>query len=230
MIALDGRAGDWVNARLSASGAPGFVVGRVVPRGFDRVVRVLHPAGERTWAEVAQESGTVAHPRVQWCAISPGFDRSGRTEDEPQEGSVPTEVQQALLDHLPGAELVYAVWDGFGAWDTRVDEAPLMPGWGGRSYRLFRGPATVSSSWPGMSEHWPQSANLVWPTDRAWCLATEIDWDSTLLACDAATADTVLADERLEAFEVAYDDDLSWYGDDVNPRPSWLPATGSPSW
>jgi hypothetical protein len=35
--------------------------------------------------------------------------------------------------------------------------------------------------------------------------------------------DAILADSRLEAFEVSYDDDMSWYGDIVNPRPAWLP-------
>ena len=33
-----------------------------------------------------------------------------------------------------------------------------------------------------------------------------------------------MADDRLEVFEVGYDDDLSWFGDTVNPRPEWLTA------
>ncbi len=28
--------------------------------------------------------------------------------------------------------------------------------------------------------------------------------------------------ERLESYDVAYNDNLSWYGDLVNPRPEWL--------
>jgi hypothetical protein len=68
-----------------------------------------------------------------------------------------------------------------------------------------------------------QSANLVWPPDRSWCVAAEIDWDSTLVAGTAATCAAILADPRLEAFEVDYGDDLSWFGDTVNPRPDWLP-------
>ncbi len=31
--------------------------------------------------------------------------------------------------------------------------------------------------------------------------------------------DALLQDDRLEALPVRYTDDLSWYGDDVNPFP-----------
>jgi hypothetical protein len=97
-----------------------------------------------------------------------------------------------------------------------------MPGFGGRAYRLFAGDKAAHTTWPGMDPFWPQSANLIWPADRSWCIATEIDWDSTLVACAAGVADALLSDRRLEAFEVRYDDDLSWCGDTVNPRPAWL--------
>ena len=97
-----------------------------------------------------------------------------------------------------------------------------MPGWGGRSYLLFEGPKAAWTTWPGMEPHWPQSANLIWPAERSWCIATEIDWDSTLVAGSAALVRALLADPRLETFAVWYDDDLSWRGDLVNPRPPWL--------
>lgn len=97
-----------------------------------------------------------------------------------------------------------------------------MPGWGGRSYRLFVAEKSALTQWPGGDWSWPQSANLIWPSDHSWCVATEIDWDSTLIACADEVADPLLADERLEAFNVAIDDDLSWRGDTVYPRPAWL--------
>lgn len=97
-----------------------------------------------------------------------------------------------------------------------------MPGGGGRSYRLFAAGKAAVTQWPGMDPGWPQSANLIWPPDHSWCIVTEIDWDSTLVACSGEVADALLADRRLEAFDVAYDDDLSWHGDTVNPVPAWL--------
>lgn len=222
----DGSLGDWINQRLQDHTVAGTRAGSVVPTGFARVVRVLHPAGDgRSWAEVAQANGRVVHPLVQWWSIAPHADAgSGRSLDvDPEEGSAPEDTLAAILDHCPSdVDLVHAVWDGFGAWADRDFPFPLMPGWGGRSYRLFVAARGAWTHWPGMEGSWPQSANLIWPHDHSWCIATEIDWDSTLVACTDEVADALLADGRLETFDVGFDDDLSWHGDLLHPRPPWL--------
>jgi hypothetical protein len=223
----DPSPGDWVNERLMmVHGTQGIPVGAVVPTGFPRVVRVLHPAGDgRSWAQVAAVAGRTVHPLVQWAAIADHFDGTGRSSDvDPQEGSVPADTLAAILEHCPAeTDVIHAVWGGFGSWVERSDERTLMPGWGGREYLLFDASKEPHTHWPGMDALWSQSANLIWPPDHSWCIATEIDWDSTLVAGPDSVADGILGDARLEAFEVAYEDDLSWYGDSVNPRPKWLP-------
>lgn len=196
-----------------------------MPTGFARVVRVLHPPEDgRTWGEVARASDRFVHPLVQWGSIAHHFDGSGRSSDvDPDEGSVPAATLAAILEHCPANDdLTYGVWDGFGTWTDQDDQSALMPGWGGRSYRLFAGGKSAFTRWPGMHPCSPQSANLIWPNDHSWCIATEIDWDSTLVACSDAVADALLEEQRLEAFDVTYEDDLSWGGDTVNPRPAWL--------
>jgi hypothetical protein len=221
----NGTLGDWINERLLDHIGVAVRVGSVAPTGFGRVVRVLHPAGEgRSWADVARANNRVVHPLVQWGSIATHFDGSGRSSDvDPEEGSAPAATLAAILEHCRAdGEVIYGVWDGFGTWMDEADQSDLMPGWGGRSYRLFLAGKGAFTQWPGMDSPWPQSANLIWPADHSWCIATEIDWDSTLVACVDEVADGILADERLEAFEVSYDDDLSWYGDTVNPRPAWL--------
>jgi hypothetical protein len=221
----DVATGDWVNDRLLADRPPGCRVGSVVPTGFARVVRVLHPVGDGgSWAQVAAEAGRSMHPLVQWGSIAGHFDGSGRSGDrDPDEGSVPAETLGIILERCPAHEdLVFAVWAGYGSWENRATRGPLMRGWGGRDYLLFSAPKAPIGAWPGMHDSWPQSANLIWPSDHSWCIATEIDWDSTLIAGEIAMTDEILADTRLEAFEVSYDDDLSVYGDIVNPRPAWL--------
>ena len=51
---FDVGCGQWVLDRLVEARRPGCQVGTALPTGFDRVVRVLHPAGDgRTWAQVA---------------------------------------------------------------------------------------------------------------------------------------------------------------------------------
>lgn len=228
---LDPVAGDWVRPRLLEWGKSSVPVGSVVPTGFDWVVRVLHPAGDdkRTWSQVAAEAGRVVHPLVQWCCIAAHLTGRGRSSEvDPEEGSVPAETLGAILVHCPAeGNVFHAVWDGFGSWTERDRDVKALMRGRGRDYFLFEGPKLAWGHWPGMDDVLSQSANLIWPKDRSWCIATEIDWDSTLVAGSAETCSAVLGDDRLEAFEVEYGDDLSWFGDRVNPRPAWL--TPSPS-
>lgn len=60
---------------------------------------------------------------------------------------------------------------------------------------------------------------LVWPADHAWCVASEIDLDSTIVGGSRTLADAILALPALEALEVPPDGDLSSEGDRVNPVP-----------
>jgi hypothetical protein len=93
-----------------------------------------------------------------------------------------------------------------------------------RSYLLFRGAladvVTVLEpdgpwSTPGIGS-WGQSPNLLWPTDRTWCLATEIDLDSTVIGGSAQVIDAVLAHPALEAFRLPEDASLTADADTVN--------------
>lgn len=67
---------------------------------------------------------------------------------------------------------------------------------------------------------WSQSPNQWWPADRAWCVATGIDFDSTLVAGSRRLMDEILEHHDLEAFRVLPTTDLTINGDHVNPRPS----------
>ncbi|WFR66198.1 hypothetical protein P9139_14540 [Curtobacterium flaccumfaciens] len=71
-------------------------------------------------------------------------------------------------------------------------------------------PELADPSWMGDARvgmyldvgHTPQ---LLWPEDHAWVVATEIDTDSTIVAGSQQLIASVLADRRLEAFEVGPD-------------------------
>lgn len=100
----------------------------------------------------------------------------------------------------------------------------------GREYLLFR--TSVGElrdpTWPyragiGWTSMFPGPApQLIWPTDHTWVVASEIDWDSTVVAGPRSLVDAVLGDERFEAYEVGEDSDLSWEGDLINPpRVGW---------
>src|SRR5439155_11541610 len=62
--------------------------------------------------------------------------------------------------------------------------------------------------WP-----WMVAASLAWPDDRSWFVATEIDFDSTLVACGESCAAALLANSRLESLEVPPDGRLDIEGD-----------------
>jgi hypothetical protein len=58
-----------------------------------------------------------------------------------------------------------------------------------------------------------QSPNLFWPDDRSWCVGTEIDFDSTLVADTPELIEVVLAAPALEAWVVRTEDSLAFDGD-----------------
>lgn len=85
-------------------------------------------------------------------------------------------------------------------------------------------PSRAEGAGLGLHPGFPPSISpqLLWPADRAWVVASEIDWDSTIVAGSRSLVDTVLADVRLEAYEVDEDADLTWEGDLLNPpRAGW---------
>jgi hypothetical protein len=102
----------------------------------------------------------------------------------------------------------------------------------GRDYILLEGPLAaatelgwrigelVRGAYPDVDidtvEFEPQSPNLFWPEDRAWCVATEIDLDSTYVGGSEALVRAILADPRFEAWRAGLDDPIDSGGDDVN--------------
>lgn len=60
--------------------------------------------------------------------------------------------------------------------------------------------------------------NMIWPSDLSWAVATEIDFNWTLVGGTRALIDTILADDRFESFEVHEGDEMTWESDTVNQR------------
>ncbi len=96
-----------------------------------------------------------------------------------------------------------------------------------RNYLLFEGAlsdltdpgwAATAGLGHGMGEEGVAGPQLLWPTDHAWCLATEIDCGFTLLAGSTALIQHALAQEGIEVAVLDHDGDLSWDGDTLNPK------------
>lgn len=221
---------DWVTSALVTFAQD---VTSLVPRGFAAYVRIAHPATELPsgapvrWAEVARFNGRDAHPLMQWHCITGGWEfmhgssQPGCWDNEPREGTLPREVGGPLAEVLAAHTSTpdrcwFAVWEGFGGLPDEVRAAPRfeLPG---RAYHLFEGPASAITH--DVLAPFQQTANLWWPQDHSWCVATEIDLMSTYVGCSRACADDLLARSSLEAYEVPATAGIDWGSDHVNPTP-----------
>jgi hypothetical protein len=88
-----------------------------------------------------------------------------------------------------------------------------------REYVVMRGPLSAAGHIVepgGMRGSEAQSPNLFWPDDQAWFVASEIDFDSTLVGGSAKLIQAVLDAPELDAWPVGADDSLASDADQVN--------------
>ena len=110
-----------------------------------------------------------------------------------------------------------AVWDGFG-YDRRPTGPPLrLPARRVPCWCAARSSCAAANL---AAEPAEQSANLWWPADRAWCVATDIDLMTTYVGGSAACIAELLATAGLEAARrCRRDQRVTWDADTVNPLP-----------
>jgi hypothetical protein len=121
----------------------------------------------------------------------------------------------------PGA--VFAgIWEGWGGLNGSPAGPRLqLPG---RDYLLFRADVrefatdawTTTAPWADPDRISVQTPNVLWPQDRAWFVATEVDFNSTIVGGTEALIAELLATDGVEAARVALTDDLSSEGDALN--------------
>ena len=218
--------GEWIRPRLREWST---ILG-VIPDGFEAYARVFHPSGEyregdsrRTlsWRAVTERTGARAHPLMQWESIVSSADRSTGRFDKPSIGALPLSslsLVAGVLARHTRTRCVAALWDGYG-WIDGGEQLELP----GRNYYLFECESTelVDLEWAARA-NWDRysSPNLLWPDDHAWALATEIDFDSTLIGGTRALVDDLLAASGLEVMEIAPDASLQWDADTINGAPA----------
>jgi hypothetical protein len=135
----------------------------------------------------------------------------------------------------------FALWEGWGELTgaitpigaTTADRPPPRPApdeWQldlraarfelpGRAYYLFTGPlqdALRFGYWATADWFLPRSPNLFWPDDRSWCVASEIDFDSTLIAGTTALVNDIVHWDKLEARPVDPHHSIAVDGDIIN--------------
>ena len=174
---------------------------------------------------------------------APSGGRGRSSERDPDAGNLDPLSMAALYRVLttvtPESEVFHAFWIGWGGlhpgliaqfttdgpigppesqlpFPSHVVDGPTLT-LPGRDYLVFTGsldPALFTAS--ARSTFWPQSPSLSWPADHRWCIATEIDFDSTIVAGSNDLIAAVLTDPALEAWPVTAPDSLQDNADLIN--------------
>jgi hypothetical protein len=214
----DVSAARWVGIGDFGSGVRGLL-----PAAFDAYARILHPdpplPGEPPPALL---SALCEHLRAHtasadrcWFCLWEGY---GWIEGSPVIVTSGNHAGEAFASPP--------------AFEPEVINGPrvCLPG---RKYILFTGPLGAAletgwrsgellvSSYPHLdfdpASFDPQPPNLFWPHDRGWCVASEIDLESTYLGGPADLVSEVIADARLEAQPVQPDDPVEYSSDQIDP-------------
>jgi hypothetical protein len=218
-----GQEAEWIAKCIEKpwSGTPhANYVASIIPSGFQGYARIFHPAkgpdgSEVTWAEVARRHGRVPHAEMQWDAIA-----QGSNCQPPTTGTLPITQARAMADILrrftaTPSEVYFAVWDGWGMASPLYAKqtVPLLK-LPDRDYNLMKGPLWSAFETGGL---WPlPGASLWWPKDRAWFVATEVDFAWTYVGGTLSCIEAILADPRLEAWKASLSDRADCGGDRVN--------------
>ena len=227
----DVERGAWLGPRMCRLG--GWArVGSVTGYGFEAYARILHPRPtgggaweRRRWSDVATAAGKVMHPLVQWERLLDLDEPRGGTSDvgylDPQvlAALAPLlRVQTATPDDALAAYWVGGTGQGLVGRSVTID----------RYDYVLAQTGTAELAELGWGRHigfrTDEPPQLLWPEDHAWVLATEIDWDSTIVAGSRTLIDSILTDDRFEAYPVDENSDLSWNGDTINRRTDSSPT------
>ena len=146
------------------------------------------------WTEIARANRRIVHPQMQFARLigyasrySPDYpdQQSGLFDEAPAVGTLPPETAAWLVRTLAKhttdtGRCWFAVWDGWGGLDEAFYDRPTfqLPQ---RNYHLAQGALAAAAQSLGTHRGSCLSCNLWWPDDHAWCVATDIDLDSTYL-------------------------------------------------
>lgn len=83
-------------------------------------------------------------------------------------------------------------------------------------FRAFDDAKWAERSWGAAAEFWKASPNQLWPDDHAWLLASEIDFDSTVIGGTRALIDELTTCDAIEAVEIPAGASLTQDADTIN--------------
>lgn len=234
-LCVDASPGDWIVSSVRPFKA--HVVGSLLPPTFAAYARLFHPAMRDglvvRWSEVAAANHRVCHAGMQWPSITGdrsfknGGEQPGVWDEPPRTGSLPLDQTERLVTLLAAqtstaSQCWFAVWEGFGALAVPRDSTVGRLQMPQRQMILLTGPLAAAGA--SLEEDpFDQCASLWWPEDRSWCVATDVDLETTYVGGSRACVDSIVGDSQLEAMSIGVDQSLLWNSDHLNPRPTGGP-------
>lgn len=110
----------------------------------------------------------------------------------------------------------FGIWNGFRFRSIEESGAPLFDA-PNRSWRLYQGSLRSIDKSFDDSDLFHHPANFVWPNDRSWCLATEIDLEASYLGGSSKLISAVLEQSELDVIPVEPRDRPVWLANLLQP-------------
>lgn len=166
--------------------------------GWGGLLGAMGHSPSRALLTFTDEPGDPHHEQFLERSVRDGFNNPFRKPTW-QPGVLPDDVSRGARLELPARE--HVLFRGTLTELADPEWARRMP-WTDPERMAFPDPA--------------ESPSLIWPADRAWVFATDVDWDSTVVAGPTAFIQELCADPRLEALPLREGADLSSLGDELN--------------
>jgi hypothetical protein len=173
----------------------------ILPTHFDAYVRIyptVEVGGRRVkWRNLLPDLGRIWSEDIYGRELFDSVNEASRRKCDEGSLSLDAAVELAhCLGPVSSSKWYFAYWNGFGDLVKGINQGCTF-GLPGREYFLHEGGAeclTLSA----VAYPWYQSANIVWPADRSWCLAMEIDFFTAYMGCSRSVADLLLSNKRIE--------------------------------
>ena len=210
----------WLDQLEPTRGRHPIPVGALVPSSLPVVCQVLHPwklpdGQHATWQQLAEvhgfaDVGDLYENRPVATELDEARELAGTFGSSPKEGALDEGTASALVDVLGQAtttpdEVFVAIWEGWGDGSPeRFPGAARLDTYTDRNHFLLRGPRHGVLT--AIDQRGSRlAAGLWWAADRAWFVATEIDFEWTFIAGGQELVERHCADDRLEATPVSFD-------------------------
>lgn len=206
---------------------------------YPAYARAFHPvpAGEgryTTWGQTARATGKTVHSEMQYDRISVGLPDDS---DRPARASMGAVAWRSLIQNVGpfgDPDCIAALWTGrdwlsAGRDCDREDrcvvekkswaEAQTLSRPPGRSYRVFTTSLRdIASFGVALSPDFFVFAQptLVWDRALSWCIATDPDYDSSVIGGDPPLIERICGDPQIEALPIGGEQSLLLAADSIN--------------